>query len=115
MPVPVVHVERLLDKTYRATLGDFQGCGRTKSDAIERCLVAVREEARVDTNPAVRVGPDGGIWVLWRSHPAWIYRLPSGSCTILGGDSGRTRDTAIAAMDQHFAQYYAREVNTAAG
>lgn len=100
-----IRYERLIDRRWRATLGEFSMIGATKGDAMELLIASIAAEKR-DCQPIVKIGPDGDAWILYRTCGRWCYFRQSakaGSCCMMDSES---RDSAHDAMVAHMAQYY---------
>lgn len=84
-----------------ATLGQWSGSGKTKTEAIKDLLSRIAAEPE-DTRPYVLRAQNGDLWVLYRQYGSWWYETPTGGACGLGG----ARKDAITAMVRHVGQYY---------
>lgn len=92
--------EKLLRGGYRATLGPFSECGKTKT-AAQSALFETISSVPSNTDPVVRKTAAGDVWVLWFEGRGWIYRRSDcTSCVMVNGDKA----TALGYMDKHIAQ-----------
>lgn len=92
--------EKLLRGGYRATLGPFSECGKTKT-AAQSALFETISAVPSNTDPVIRKTAAGDVWVLWFDTRVWIYRRSDWtSCVMVNGDKA----TAIRYMDEHIAQ-----------
>ena len=99
-----IEYRKLLDRTVVATLGPFEGRGRTQKDARNALYARIGQEPYTP-KPYVRLVASGGVWVAWKlvGVDSWAYTTPSGCMAIVEGP----REHAANQMDAHIAQYYA--------
>ena len=95
--------DKLFRGEYRATLGQFSECGKTKSAAHD-ALLATLEAIPSNTDAAVEFDCIGTAWVLWFTGRCWAYRIGAkaiGCCLVATTD----RHKAMAAMRDHMLQH----------
>ena len=95
--------EKLFRGEYRATLGQFSECGKTKR-AAQDALLATLEAIPSNTDAAVEIDCHGTAWVLWFTGRCWAYRIGAKTivCCIV---STTDRNKALSSMRDHMLQH----------
>jgi hypothetical protein len=97
----MISFEKLLNGQYRATLGNFSECGKTKKQAQENLFDQIKNIPS-DNEPYILKDSMGQLWILWHEGRSWIYSIGiKGSCVICKGD----KTMAINNMKNHMEQY----------
>ena len=95
--------EKLFRGEYRATLGQFSECGKTKS-AAQDALLATLEAIPSNTDAAVEIDCHGNTWVLWFTGRCWAYRIGAKTVSVFLSTT-TDRHKAMASMRDHMLQH----------